>query len=177
MDKQEILKRAYQIKPVMRLQRGKIVVINNGVLPSRTNLVYISSQDLLSSAYIWDPKVIAQTPKLRKVGKDITTYHTYGHPSLFKPSVKEVLEQIPDGYIKKGVVAFELYIESDNAKEITTKLCGEGVHRAKVRLYKVVEGEVPDVVKNEPILYNKKMYGYDGKEIVEISSSNDEMEI
>lgn len=43
---------------------------------------------------------------MREVSR-INTYHTYGHPAMFKPSIAEVLAQIPDDLLG-SVSAFEV---------------------------------------------------------------------
>ena len=56
-------------------------------------------------AFSWDP-----TPDTKAVGlielDSISTYHTYGYHGFFKPSVAEVISQIPEEYLETAV-AFE----------------------------------------------------------------------
>lgn len=70
--------------------------------------------DLLCYLEDVDPRVdnFVQKPKLGKIAeglkhfKTIKTYHKYGVPVVFSPTVAEVLAQIPEKYLDK-VVAFE----------------------------------------------------------------------
>lgn len=55
---------------------------------------YIKKVDIKSMSYIWDPKKISKAKNLLPL-QDITTYHRYGYRGIFKPSIAEVLAQIP----------------------------------------------------------------------------------
>lgn len=56
-------------------------------------------------SFIWDPKDTKPVAGLVWV-QTIRTLHTYGHPILFKPSVAEVLAQLPPDLT--GVVGFTI---------------------------------------------------------------------
>lgn len=70
--------------------------------------------DLLCYLEDVDPKMdnFVQNPKLGKVAEglkhlaDIKTYHKFGVPVVFSPTVAEVLAQIPEKYLDE-VAAFE----------------------------------------------------------------------
>lgn len=51
--------------------------------------------DLACYSYIWDKPTGEAIPNLHAFAQ-ITTFHTYGAPSLFKPSIAEVLSQVPE---------------------------------------------------------------------------------
>ena len=55
---------------------------------------YIKPVDLFGIAYTWDPKPAGKAKDVKPLC-DITTYHTYGYYGFFKPSIAEVLAQIP----------------------------------------------------------------------------------
>jgi NTP pyrophosphatase (non-canonical NTP hydrolase) len=71
-----------------------------------SELCYIKPVDPRGIAFTWDPKKDEKADKL-KVLRSILTYHNYGHPSLFKPSIAEVLAQIPEDIVER-VVAFQI---------------------------------------------------------------------
>ena len=54
--------------------------------------------DPRTTAFTWGPKVVGAPVQVRPRGW-ITTYHSWGHPSLFKPSLAEVLAQINDHWL------------------------------------------------------------------------------
>ena len=56
-------------------------------------------------AFTWDPKPTTRAAGLIKLDQ-IVTNHTYGYHGMFKPSIAEVLCQIPEKYLN-DVVAFE----------------------------------------------------------------------
>lgn len=63
------------------------------------NLYYIERPECLTSmSFLWNPRLKERVQDLESV-TTIKTLHTYGHYALFKPSVKEVLAQIPDNLL------------------------------------------------------------------------------
>lgn len=93
-----------EIKPVIRCSRL-----------FDTDIVEINHEgELLCYLEDIDPKIdnFIQKPKLGKVAEglehltDIKTYHKYGVPVVFSPTVEEVLAQIPKKYLDE-TVAFE----------------------------------------------------------------------
>ena len=67
---------------------------------------YIKKVDPEKIAFTWDPKKTKRARKLKPL-KDITTYHTYGYYGMFKPSIAEVLAQIPEELLA-ATRAFEI---------------------------------------------------------------------
>lgn len=57
-------------------------------------------------SFIWSPVLKGKAVGLKKVSS-IQTFHSYGYYSFFKPSLAEVLSQIPEQYLDGSVVAFE----------------------------------------------------------------------
>jgi hypothetical protein len=97
----KLKKLAKRIRPVVRFAEGA-----KGKFPDpRGVLYYIKPVHLRTGAFTWAPKPGRKAGKLRLVDT-IQTYHEYGAPSLFKPSVAEVLAQIPEKHLK-NIVAFE----------------------------------------------------------------------
>ncbi len=100
-------------------QQMKPVIQRNGVL------YYIKNVDPRRTAFTWDPRLNKRAASLVKLTA-IETIHGFGAPSFFKPSIAEVLAQIPDEFINR-VVAFET-----NHKGFTE---GNGFHTATTTLY------------------------------------------
>ena len=98
-------------------------------------LCYIQPVDLRSIAYTWSPKSAGKAPKLEPIC-DITTYHSYGSYNLFKPSIAEVLAQIPDEHLE-NVVAFEIVERPVDADDLNceNEALNAGYHVATTRLY------------------------------------------
>lgn len=98
-------------------------------------LSFIKPPDPFNVAYTWDPKPTKEATGLKAVA-DIRTYHVYGYYGLFKPSVAEVIAQIP-GDLLPSVVAFEIIQHPETASDLNkeTQALNDGFHVAKTRLY------------------------------------------
>lgn len=66
----------------------------------------LSMEYLRQTAFLWDPRPGKVAINIKPL-KVITTMHSYGAPSFFKPSIAEVLADIPDS-LRDHVVAFEV---------------------------------------------------------------------
>lgn len=99
-------------------------------------LRYIEPVDPRRVAYMWSPKPAETADDLNPVA-DIRTYHSYGAPNVFKPSIAEVLAQIPDEHLS-NVVAFEIMNSPDDADDLNRELeaLNAGYHVATTRLYR-----------------------------------------
>jgi hypothetical protein len=98
-------------------------------------LCYIRPVDLRGTAYTWSPKIIEKAGEMNVI-TDITTYHTYGYYGFFKPSIGEVLAQIPAEYVDR-VVAFEIIKSPETADDLNREKAAlnAGYHVATTRLY------------------------------------------
>ena len=122
-----------RIKPVVRFSRRgffmRLCVSADG------KPFFIKKVDLFGIAFTWSPKPTKRARGLKQV-VDITTYHTWGYYGCFKPSIAEVLAQIPDEYVYE-VNAFEIV----DSPKTSADLCrypeelNEGYHVATTRLY------------------------------------------
>ncbi|MBU0667055.1 MAG: hypothetical protein ABIC91_00995 [Nanoarchaeota archaeon] len=112
------------IKPVVRFDDLKEQSDDE-----RRDLYFIKDVNLYNIAYAWDPKPTKKAENLEKLA-DIQTKHTWAYHGFFKPSIAEVLVQIPQKYIN-DVSAFE--IKSD-----TVAITGN-YHTVLTRLYKTKE--------------------------------------
>lgn len=135
VSKERIRELAERIVPVVRFAEGE-----KGLFRSHQGFPYtIEPVDLWEMAYTWDPKAAAKVEKELVTLRDITTYHGYGHYALFKPSVAEVLAQIPEDLIDQ-VTHFEIVWSPDTAADLHGEAFNAGYHEAKTRLY-VAKGE------------------------------------
>jgi hypothetical protein len=101
-------------------------------------LFYVEAHNLRDTAFTW-VDCADKAEGLEEVGR-IPTLHVWGHYSLFKPSVGEVLAQLPVEYLGKGIVAFETR-GPETAREFTrtaeTKAAFDaGFHTAETILYR-----------------------------------------
>lgn len=96
-------------------------------------LFYIKPVDLFNIAYLWSPKPDKEAVEtnLYSLG-EYTTYHEYGYYGLFKPSISEVLSQVPKD-IQDKVVAFEIINLIDFDEDLDA--LNDGYHVAKTRFY------------------------------------------
>jgi len=96
---------------------------------------YIQPVDLRGVAYTWDPKPAGHAKGLAELCV-ITTYHSYGAPMFFKPSVAEVIAAIPEEHLDK-VIAFEIISSPNTADDLNAEheALNAGYHVAKTRLY------------------------------------------
>jgi hypothetical protein len=100
---------------------------------------YIKPVDLFNIAFTWDPKPAFFEPKNLKPLRDITTYHRWAYYGFFKPSIAEVLAQIPAELLEE-VVAFEIIEQPETADDFskdeeTNNAFNDGFHTAKTRLF------------------------------------------
>ncbi|MDR3549135.1 MAG: hypothetical protein P4M11_12900 [Candidatus Pacebacteria bacterium] len=147
---EKLLELSYRIVPVVRMarvrtriERTKREVIFHEKLHrhgkwrawDKGHLFEIKRVDLRRTSFLWNPRPRCRVDNLQPIC-DITTYHTFGYVGFFKPSIAEVLAQIPEKYLPV-VVAFELVSHPYSMTEVRLHpeaLC-EGYHVAKVRLY------------------------------------------
>lgn len=101
-----------RIKPVVRYIKTNPTCSECGHVEKQTyetdprgKLYYIKDVNPQNVAFTWDPEPTRIAKGLRKL-EDIVTYHSYAYYGFFKPSIAEVLAQIPEKYLSR-VVAFE----------------------------------------------------------------------
>ena len=94
-------------------------------------LYYIEPVDLFNTAYAWSPKLAEEATDL-SVGSTITTYHSYSYYGFFKPTIAEVLSQLPHWeHVLDGVFAFSISMKDEDI-EIDYD---DEYHKAKTTLY------------------------------------------
>ena len=142
----EMLEKLYEkIKPVVRYSMKPEVGVSKEIPDgdpqyfvfikedhSGDLLYYIEDVEPRKTAFIWSPKPVRLAENLEYLDI-IETYHTLGAPAFFKPSIAEVLSQIPTRYIDI-VVAFETIADgltADNVVEVRSK----SYHKTTTKLY------------------------------------------
>lgn len=138
----KIIDLALQIKPIM-------------------NNYYLEPVDIAKSSFAVNPKKFIKTPKLETI-TEIQTVHPYeGSSAKFEPTLKNVLLQIPKGYLK-DTVAFEIVPLSEytDAKMVAITINKEaGEYMVNVRLYKLPKKvTLPLKIKKQAVIYNNKTY-------------------
>ena len=96
---------------------------------------FIKPVNVRDVAFTWNPKRDKKAKGLRFL-RDIRTYHTYAYYGFFKPSIAEVIAQIPQELLDQ-VVAFEIIKHPETAADLheEQKALDAGYHVATTRLY------------------------------------------
>ena len=129
ISKEELLARYKRIKPIVEIDGKKYF------------LREFTEKELTDVSYIWNAaedkrELVDMSQYVPRLECDFECIHEYGHYALFKPSIAEVLAQIPERELKY-VDAFEI-IESPKTSEDFNKnkiVFDNGFHISKVRLY------------------------------------------
>ncbi len=142
------LKKLYKnIKPVVRFKRrGPKLEMDPDGKP-----YYIKNVDLRSTAFTWDPKPTRQAKGLVQL-ESIITNHNYGYYGFFKPSIAEVLAQIPEGY-KDQCCAFETIVDD--------VFINDSVHTTNTILYQKA-GKGADAKNKANVADQEQQYTVDG---------------
>lgn len=121
-----------------RYERIKPLVTINGLTYT---LRPFKPHELCDQSYIWeaekDKRKVIDKERLEVI-ENFITLHEYGYYGLFKPSINEVLSQLPEKSIKEAQY-FEI-IESPRTRSDVfryTEVVNAGYHAAVVRTYKV----------------------------------------
>ena len=97
-----------------------------------SGLTYMQPCDLRGVSFVWSPQPNGRAMNLEEVCT-IRTLHTYGYYGFFKPSIAEVLAQIPMALLRE-VVAFKIKGPNDLRKEADA--LNAGFHVAQTTLYR-----------------------------------------
>ena len=115
---------------VMLLQKVTPLLNEDGVLST------FDLPDLWNMSFLWNPEGVKPLGRpLRKVG-EIQTLHTFGYVGLFKPSIAEVLAQLPKDLT--GIVGFSVQ-GPQTASDIDDEMANAGFHVATTTLWGEVE--------------------------------------
>lgn len=98
----------------------------------------LSTEELTNTAYTWLNEPIDYSDEVDytklSVLEDRKMLHGYGYYGYFKPSVGEVIRQIPKNYLEK-VVAFEIICGAIGMNSTFNDELNAGFHVSIVRLY------------------------------------------
>ena len=98
-------------------------------------------EQLRNQSYIWnrheDKRDVVDPSKLEPI-EDFLCLHTYGYYGLFKPSIAEVLSQVPEKTIYEANT-FEIIEKPETRKDVFRypEVVDNGFHLSKVRSYKL----------------------------------------
>lgn len=118
--------------------------------------------DLFNQSYTWDAKEKPYKGDLYVLDR-LWTVHSYGAPGLFKPSIAEVIQQIPRCYDKLKICYFEINGPED-ASDLNLWIdhIHAGVHVAKTTLY------LPESTMN-----CMAEYWFENKDMLNLHGAND----
>jgi hypothetical protein len=99
---------------------------------------FIEKVDLFGIAFTWDPKKTEEAVGLKEVAT-ITTFHSWAYYGFFKPTIAEILNQIPED-LRYKVKAFEIVdwpreASDFNKTEESAAAFKASYHTAKTTLY------------------------------------------
>ena len=143
LPKETALELAKRIRPVMSMdENGKFSVATT----PNDSKYWVDGCKIFNQSYTFKAgeTVYEKAEQLTQIAT-IKTYHTCGHPLLLKPSVYEVLYQIPAELLDK-VVAFELYAPELSAYD----LYDDNLER-HVLTCVLYTGNIPQSVKEKTI--------------------------
>lgn len=124
---------------IPELPRERIMELSLRIRPvvtyGKNGPFYIKSVDLYQVAYTWEPVPVRRAYGL-KVLCDMKTYHRFDYCGFFKPTLAEVLAQIPEAYVEKAI-AFEIVSQPKTSDDLNTdrEALNAGYHVATTRLY------------------------------------------
>lgn len=112
IDDQDLASMAERIRPIVRFSVSNYDTLEAGEMSPTGLPFWIEIPNLRSIAFTWEPKPLHAAHQLTQA-THLITYHKYGAPALFKPSIAEVLAQLR--YAEKNgrlslsnIIAFEV---------------------------------------------------------------------
>lgn len=155
LPKDVLIELARKIKPVMPFKNKKRVCITNPDGHSGS-LWWLKNCDIRKESFICDAKQEIPAENLIPLCV-IPTWHDCGFIGIFKPSIEEVLVQIP-AELREQVVAFETeMVETDVnnwVKDVHVDYKNYQ-HIARTVLY---AGEMPFQLQSRPVILNRRKY-------------------
>jgi len=130
INRKNVRKLYKKIKPVLKV-RGEYreIIGYKDDKPGGKDTTFVSNPPgLFDIAVTWNPLLGDEINGLTKL-EDIRTYHSCGYYGIFKPSIAEVLMQIPQSLLEK-TVAFE--VDPDDEEIV---VISGSCHGARTRLY------------------------------------------
>jgi len=95
----------------------------------------IKKCDLKTIAFMWSPKFKGVADDVEPF-RSIITYHTWAYYGFFKPTIYEVLAQIPDDCLGETVAFSVAGPEDVDDLNEQRDILNEGYHRAVTTLYR-----------------------------------------
>lgn len=92
-------------------------------------------QSLRNVSFLWSPEIFIPAPGFTEICT-IQTLHTYGYHGVFKPSVAEVLAQIPVCIVNETVAFYTEGPQTAEDLNKHTEELNEGYHVARTTFYK-----------------------------------------
>lgn len=129
LSNEELIALYERIKPIVEFEDEKYL------------LRKFTLEQIINTSYIFniedDIRVLVDQDNLESV-EEFPCFHTYGYPGFFKPSIGEVLSQLPEKS-KKESKYFEIIEEPDTVDDLNMYLdvVNQGYHVSKVRTYKL----------------------------------------
>lgn len=138
------MKRKFEIPKMSTEEITRWYATIKPIVNGDTYLRELSAEELTNVAYTWLNETTDYAEKVDfsklSVLEDVKMLHGWGYYGYFKPSVGEVIRQIPKEYLEK-VVAFEI-IECAIAMNSTFKdELNAGFHVSIVRLYQAKDAK------------------------------------
>ena len=127
---EELMRRYLKIKPVAEIGDVKYWLRNYSI------------SDMRNTSFFWTLVPDKREPVGESLSKhthyDFQCLHTFGYHGFFKPSVAEVLAQIPEDVLKQYTIdAFEIVARPTSCGDLSAykKAMDQGFHVSVVRLY------------------------------------------
>ena len=167
------MKRKFEIPKMSDAEIARLYAIIKPIVGHDTYLRGLSANELTGSAYTWlnEPSDYADKVDFSKLSvlEDRKMLHGYGYYGFFKPSVGEVIRQIPKEHLNK-VVAFEII---DGAIAMNSTFNAElnaGFHVSIVRLYQAKDdtNEAAHPITEYPTIDSKLPVGMTEEEFKEL---------
>lgn len=149
-NKREILKLAKQIKPVVKAKLP-------GQNFSKGGLFYILPVDVYEKGFRRNEEPLCKAEGLYKLAK-IDTLHVAVNGNQFRPSIEEVLQQIPEEYLRDAV-AFS--IASKQELEIRGMDAEDCYVKAQTTLYGAEKKERPFYVEKQYVIMGEHVVQWD----------------
>lgn len=103
--------------------------------PAGLHFLKRPTKDLRGQSYLWDARPGVPAPvAVNMPYVTLITYHTYGAPSLFKPSIAEVLAQV-DAALTPEQLAPVVGYWIDNSNLDATHVLSDGYHFVRTVLF------------------------------------------
>lgn len=134
----EWIKESKSKEEILELSKKIIPIVSEG----KNKYSIIPQKDIFGTSYTWDKKLDRKVKSMATFA-EMTTYHSYGYYGFFKPSIDEVLRQIPDDILSE-VIGFEIINNPSTAADfykddLTRWAFDNGYHSARTVLYSEIK--------------------------------------